>query len=793
MAKQILNTGTSNNDKTGDTLRAGGLKIKANFDEIYNALGNGTNITGGNLLKTGSWTDVQNKPTFATVAASGSYDDLTDKPAVLIQAAVPETLSGSSGDMHGMIAYDGSSLYVCTESYTDGVNDIWKTIPWDGGTANTGQFTFVTDTVTVAGDDMKLRTTRTGFDIDADVDIVSADDVWIEAAGDDVGISAANDVSITTNTSNMHPTNWSGQEDSFVGTWNGTTLTLTVPNGETTLITLLNYYTNLGNAGDIWLKTASGYVQTQNTDPADKTIGTGETVFEIPLLASSPVANADIIRMKLYDSINGDLNKQWTFTKNGKLEFPNGGTIEPVGMGWIGLTNGTTGTPVSLVNRYSTDGLERSMLTLNGDVEGGSINLLAVNATGESDVYHNWQFNDNASLTLPAGGIVSEGVVTSNPTIQFTPASPDVASQKLVIKGGGAYTYTDNGISINYYNNTALVGDTLTFYINSPAYANQTLYWWIYPQGANISDPGSGTVALSDSSGSFSFVLDSDDNEFTVRVSPEADNYDPANVGVETGLINPDAPTFDSEHHLHLTTGDLTETSIFLGTDDHNVRTTVNGGIEITTPNTSNNVWGFDANGILTFPDGTTNSGATVIAPNVYSIQSIGNTLIQTSANAGAKTWAFGTDGGLTFPDSTVQSTAWAGGRVVTVPASSIGAIGDKSGDIAFSNGYIYYCTANYVGDSISVTTLASSGTTAWIDSADYAGDLVADFTATSTGWTYNGVTITAVSVDNTFGPGYALTGTTGFSVINGNNYTLVSPVALPDIWKRVAWSNDTW
>jgi len=101
---------------------------------------------------------------------------------------------------------------------------------------------------------------------------------------------------------------------------------------------------------------------------------------------------------------------------------------------------------------------------------------------------------NTGTVTLPAGGTITEGYVTSNPTIQLTPASPDVASQKLVIKGGAIYNFTDNGININYSNNTALVGDTLTFYISSNTYADQTLYWWIYPEGANISDPGSGTA-----------------------------------------------------------------------------------------------------------------------------------------------------------------------------------------------------------------------------------------------------------------------------------------------------------
>ena len=250
---------------------------------------------------------------------------------------------------------------------------------------------------------------------------------------------------------------------------------------------------------------------------------------------------------------------------------------------------------------------------------------------------------NTGTVTLPAGGTITEGYVTSNPTIQLTPASPDVASQKLVIKGGGAYTYTDNGISINYYNNTAIVGDTLTFYINSATYADQTLYWWIYPAGAGISDPGSGTIVLSSSSGSFSFVLDSDDNEFTVRVSPEDNNYDPANLGVETGLINADAPTFDADHHLHLTTGDLTETSIFLGTDNHNVRTTVNGGIEITTPNTINNVWQFGNDGSLTIPGDIQSESIINIDINLND-----STLLR---------WQFDTDGTTTLPGAVVNST----------------------------------------------------------------------------------------------------------------------------------------
>jgi hypothetical protein len=245
------------------------------------------------------------------------------------------------------------------------------------------------------------------------------------------------------------------------------------------------------------------------------------------------------------------------------------------------------------------------------------------------------------TVTLPQGGTITEGYVTSNPTIQLTPATPTVASQKLVIKGGSNYNFTDNGITLSYQDNTANNGDSLDFYINNAiTYANQTLYWWIYPEGAGLTTPSSGTIALNGSGNSgeesISFVVDSDAYEFTVRVSPEEDNYDPANVGVESGLINGDAPAY-GDHHLHLTTGDLTETSIFLGTDDHNVRTTTDGKIQITTPNDTNNVWEFDATGNLTIPGNIRSEGNIDIEINL--------------SDSTLRRWSFGEDGNLTLPN----------------------------------------------------------------------------------------------------------------------------------------------
>lgn len=72
MAKQVIGIGTSANDGTGDTIRAGGDKINDNFNEIYTLLGTGTALTTG-LSATSSVVTLVG-PTITGVAsfASGS-------------------------------------------------------------------------------------------------------------------------------------------------------------------------------------------------------------------------------------------------------------------------------------------------------------------------------------------------------------------------------------------------------------------------------------------------------------------------------------------------------------------------------------------------------------------------------------------------------------------------------------------------------------------------------------------------------------------------------------------------
>lgn len=354
------------------------------------------------------------------------------------------------------------------------------------GTTGTGAFSFADNTVTVTSEDMRFRTTRAGFDVDCDFDVEAADDVFIDALGDEVAITAANIVSITTGTSEMYRDVFYGQEDQFVGTWNGTTLTITVPNGQTDLITLLDQYQN--NARSIWLKTAIGYTETTNNDPASKTPGEFTTVFEIPLAATSPVPNADVLRMKLYDSINnGSNNYRWEFTKNGRLQAPNGGGLESVGMGWIGLTNGTTGNPVSVVAK-NTAGIVKSSLDVFNSNNYGTVQINTNFAPGSPDPgNYNTASSTGGWDVVPLTGLSTTGGSGYGLTVDAHHSGSGYIDYVTVVNGGNSYV---NGETITVTSG----GASATFVITVPEY----YYNWTFNELGRLILPTDGDIKNTD-------------------------------------------------------------------------------------------------------------------------------------------------------------------------------------------------------------------------------------------------------------------------------------------------------
>lgn len=88
MAKQTINVGSSANKGDGDPLRTAFTKINSNFTELYDRAVNtdaqtltlvGTTLTisGGNSVSLSGITG-----SLATVATTGSYNDLSNKPTI---------------------------------------------------------------------------------------------------------------------------------------------------------------------------------------------------------------------------------------------------------------------------------------------------------------------------------------------------------------------------------------------------------------------------------------------------------------------------------------------------------------------------------------------------------------------------------------------------------------------------------------------------------------------------------------------------------------------------------------
>jgi hypothetical protein len=167
MAKQTINVGTTANDKKGDSLRAAFQKVNTNFTELYTALGldsGGLNLgaftfTGSTLSTSDStavlidqsvrisseltvdgdlhadnimfdtakltvsndgaiyvngvlaatpsgsptWSSITGKPTFATVATSGAYADLSGRPTDLNQ------FTDTTGILSSTLVYIGTT------------------------------------------------------------------------------------------------------------------------------------------------------------------------------------------------------------------------------------------------------------------------------------------------------------------------------------------------------------------------------------------------------------------------------------------------------------------------------------------------------------------------------------------------------------------------------------------------------------------------------------------------------------------------------------------------------------
>jgi len=112
MAKLGINTGSSPNDGLGDSLLSGALKINSNFDEIYNAIGNGTTIT--------------NRISFANTAFS-----LSGTPNINVGFASVSNLDVGVGGSSLIVTNDGI-IAIGTDNASGDLDIFQKSVYLDG-------------------------------------------------------------------------------------------------------------------------------------------------------------------------------------------------------------------------------------------------------------------------------------------------------------------------------------------------------------------------------------------------------------------------------------------------------------------------------------------------------------------------------------------------------------------------------------------------------------------------------------------------------------------------------------
>jgi len=283
----------------------------------------------------------------------------------------------------------------------------------------------------------------------------------------------------------------------------------------------------------------------------------------------------------------------------------------------------------------------------------------------------------------------------------------------------------------------------------------------------------------------------------TIKLVPDVGIYQ--NGSDQYVIVDPTAP-----NHIHLRAGgpmDDSSADIFLGGEKNHVR--VSDGEDMVYISTDNgeggiNIWEFTSDATTYLPRNLFSEVSYLLSPiNDTTIQlSLGGgngvSIVADSFSGSITSWEFETDGSLRFPD---------GGslRVRNAPATSIGRAGDKAGAIALDANYVYYCTSDYTGSTIIIpwTGVGNFPQTSQVQAEIADSQLLSLGNLQITNCTVNGVGGITVSVDsyeNVSGNIYAFTITVeGFQASNQNSELIATDIEALNIWKRVAFNNDTW
>jgi hypothetical protein len=417
-------------------------------------------------------------------------------------------------------------------------------------------------------------------------------------------------------------------------------------------------------------------VQTGGTITGDLTLnnrlvfGNGKIDSGVDSLLISPIqGKSTFIRTSIDDGFSTSFY-DWTFAANGKLMFTDGSAQNTAFTGYA--TDNTARSIANAANNLATTGFAKAnaadSLATSGYTQANAANILAQSAFDAANSASLSSIDTTARTTANAANNLAQSAFNKANT---TPTGIANSSYSFELSSSGTFDLDFNSDTLLSFNSSSLT-----------SYGQYTI--------ASENDVSGNNSAI---------LLDNDGAGIVFRLedtTPVSKNWG----FYQTNILFPDGTrqytavsdtlaqsAFNKANNALANTTGLFEGSLTVTGTANVAEANIAGSLLMyssfgTNYVTSNNM-------ILTV--GATGSGSS----SKITFNPSGDGSLLFSLNGGYD-WIF-TNTGVSFPDDTTQTTAF---KFASVPSTSIGQSGDKSGTFSGNTNYLYYCTANYDGST---------------------------------------------------------------------------------------------